>query len=113
LEAGTDERKKSLIVYGDKDPVDFRSEVVTNANNEHDSDLRVQASALLAPCLHSNCGAMPPSRFIEQPLEIPHRKPTTLDHVQANIAHIIQAFAVVVMLSLSSSSGVVDLMRDG
>jgi hypothetical protein len=56
---------------------------------------------------------MPPSRFIEQPLEIPHRKPTTLDHVQANIAHIIQAFAVVVMLSLSSSSVVVDLMRDG
>jgi hypothetical protein len=78
---------------GDKDPVDFLSEVVTNANNERDSGLRVQASALLAPYLHSNMGAMPPNRFIEQPLEFAHPNSTTVDQVNANIAHINGVFA--------------------
>ena len=78
---------------GDKDPVDFLSEVVTNADNKHNDDLRVQASALLAPYLHSKCGATPPSRFIEHPLKLPHLKPATIDEVNNNIAYLNQVFA--------------------
>jgi hypothetical protein len=82
-----------LQARGDKDPVDFLSEIVTNANNQHDPDIRLQAAGVLAPYLHSKTGAMPPLRYIEEPIELPNPNPTTDGEISTNIAHINQAFA--------------------
>jgi hypothetical protein len=73
----TAEILERLRARGDKDPVDFLSEVVTNADNQHDADIRVQASALLAPYMHSKTGATHGWRAIlhTQKVEIKSEKP--------------------------------------
>jgi hypothetical protein len=56
-------------------------------------DIRVQAANNIAPYRHSKCGAMPPLRYIEEPITLPNPNPTTDGEISANIAHINQAFA--------------------
>jgi hypothetical protein len=54
----------------DKDPLDFLSEVITSTNH-YSNELKVQASNILAPYLHSKRSVLIPSRFIETPIEVP------------------------------------------
>lgn len=68
---------------GDKDPLDFLSEYIKSGQ---DDNLKVAAANILAPYKHSKCGATPPLRFIEEPVELP--RPMTLEQANANIAYI-------------------------
>jgi hypothetical protein len=54
---------------GDLDPVDFLSSIVTN-NNEP-KELRIQAAGLVIPYKYSRMGSAPPTRYIEQEIEVP------------------------------------------
>jgi hypothetical protein len=87
----TTELNDLLSKRGDRDPLEFSSQIVSD--NSIPIETRLQAAALLAPYRHSKCGAMPPFRFILEPITLPHVHPTSPQEVDANIAHIIQAFA--------------------
>jgi hypothetical protein len=55
---------------GDKDPLDFLSEVATS--NNYSPELKVQASNILAPYLHSKRSvAAPAPRYIDSPVKVP------------------------------------------
>jgi hypothetical protein len=55
---------------GDKDPLDFLSEVISSQNH-YPHELKVQASNILAPYLHSKRSVLIPPRFIETPIKVP------------------------------------------
>jgi len=54
---------------GDIDPADFLSSIVTN--EQEPKELRVQASGLLLPYMHSKMGTIPPARFVEEHVVVP------------------------------------------
>jgi hypothetical protein len=54
-----------------KDPLDFLAEVISS-HNRYDPELKIQASNILAPYLHSKRGTAPAPRFIYTPVEVPH-----------------------------------------
>jgi hypothetical protein len=88
LGAGTEERPKlieAIIAAGHQDPLLTLAELQAKSADE---GIRATAANMLAPYLHSKCGAIPPLRFISDPVELPHPNPTTVDHVNANLAHI-------------------------
>ena len=86
----TTEAINAIIAAGHQDPLLTLAELQAKSADE---GIRATAANMLAPFLHSKCGALPPLRFIEQPPELPHVHPTSPQEVDANIAHIIQAFA--------------------
>jgi hypothetical protein len=55
---------------GDKDPLDFLSEVISG-NGEYPAELKVTASNILAPYVHSKRGALVPPRYIGEPVQVP------------------------------------------
>ena len=55
---------------GDKDPLDFLSEVISG-NGEYPAELKVTASNILAPYVHSKRGALVAPRFIGEPVQVP------------------------------------------
>jgi hypothetical protein len=56
---------------GDKDPLDFLSEVITSTNHYSD-ELKVQAANYLTPYLHSKRSvAAPAPRYIDSPVQVP------------------------------------------
>ena len=87
----TTELWNRLEARGDIDPADLLSEIASNENEP--KELRVQAATNLLPYKYSKCGAMPPLRYIEEPITLPNPNPTTDGEISANIAHINQAFA--------------------
>jgi hypothetical protein len=86
----TTEAIEAIIAAGHQDPLLTLAELQAKSSDE---GIRATAANMLAPFLHSKCGAMPPFRFIVEPITLPHPAPTTVDQVNANIAHINQAFA--------------------
>ena len=77
---------------GDRDPVEFMSQLVTDGTIP--LEVRLQAANNIAPYRHSKCAATPPPRYIEKPFKLPHPQPATLDQIMANISHINQTFAL-------------------
>jgi Family of unknown function (DUF5681) len=56
---------------GDKDPLDFLSEVISSTNHYSD-ELKVQAANYLTPYLHSKRSvAAPAPRYIDSPVQVP------------------------------------------
>jgi hypothetical protein len=80
-----------LTKRGDRDPLEFQSQIVSD--NTIDLEIRLQASIALAPYRHGKCGAIPPPRYIEQPLVLPFPNPTTLEEINANTSHLDQELA--------------------
>jgi Family of unknown function (DUF5681) len=76
---------------GDRDPVEFQSQIVSDETIPLET--RLQAAANIAPFRHSKCGAMPPLRFISEPVTLPCPNPTTTNELDRNIAHIVQLYA--------------------
>jgi hypothetical protein len=60
-----------LLSRRDKDPLDFLSEVISTANGQYPAELKVQASNILAPHLHSKVGSTPSPRFIPDKISVP------------------------------------------
>jgi hypothetical protein len=87
----TKELEDLLTKRGDRDPLEFQSQIVSD--NTIELEIRLAASIALAPYRHGKMGAVPPLRYIEEPIVLPHPNPTMVDEVNANIAHINQAFA--------------------
>jgi hypothetical protein len=54
---------------GDIDPADFLSSIVTN--EQEPKELRIQASGLLLPYMHSKLGTVPAPRFLEIHIIVP------------------------------------------
>jgi hypothetical protein len=72
---------------GDKDPLDFLSEVISSQNH-YPVEQKISASNILAPYLHSKYGAKIPPRYITEPVVLPHPQPTSIDQANANINYI-------------------------
>ena len=87
----TKELEELLTKRGDRDPLEFQSQIVSD--NTIDLEIRLQASIALAPYRHGKMGAVPPLRYIEHPFELPIPNPTTLEEVGTNTSHINQAYA--------------------
>jgi hypothetical protein len=81
----TTEAIEAIIAAGHQDPLLTLAELQAKSADE---GIRATAANMLAPYLHSKCGATPPLRFIAEPVELPHPNPTTVDHVNANLSHI-------------------------
>ena len=86
----TTEAIEAIIATGHQDPLLTLAELQAKSTDE---GIRATAANMLAPFLHSKCGAIPPLRYIEQPITLPFQHPTSPQEVDANIAHIIEAFA--------------------
>jgi hypothetical protein len=57
---------------GDKDPLDFLSEVISSENH-YPAELKVQAANYLTPYLHSKRSvAAPAPRYIDSPVQVPN-----------------------------------------
>jgi hypothetical protein len=57
---------------GDKDPLDFLSEVVSTKNGQYPAELKVSAANYLTPYLHSKRSvAAPAPRYIDSPVTVP------------------------------------------
>ena len=87
----TTELNELLAKRGDRDPVEFMSQVVSD--NTIDLEIRLAASQALAPYRHSKCGSIVPLRYIEHPFVIPHPNPTSEALISANIGALNQAYA--------------------
>jgi hypothetical protein len=70
---------------GDKDPLDFLSEVISSTNH-YPHELKVQASNILAPYLHSKRSVAPEPRFIQEPITVPHFQ--SIDEAEAYLAEL-------------------------
>jgi hypothetical protein len=92
----TTEAIEAIIAAGHQDPLLTLAELQAKSTDE---GIRATAANMLAPFLHSKCGAMPPLRFISEPVTLPCPNPTTTNELDRNIAHIVQLYA----------SGVLDL----
>ena len=79
-----------IIKAGHQDPLLTLAELQANSSDE---GIRATAANMLAPFLHSKCGATPPLRFLEEPFELPHPNPTTEAEISANIGYLAQALA--------------------
>jgi hypothetical protein len=55
---------------GDKDPLDFLSEVISSME-QYPAELKVTAANYLTPYLHSKRGTAPAPRFIDTPIVVP------------------------------------------
>ena len=64
---------------GDKDPLDFLSEVISS-NGQYPAELKVTASNILAPYCHSKRGTLPAPRFVEEAIQVPDFQ--TIDEAQ-------------------------------
>lgn len=85
----TKEIVQQIISSGATDPLVRLSELVSS----EDEFIAATASNMLAPFMHSKLMATPTPRYIENSITLPHQHPTSPQQVDANIAHIIQAFA--------------------
>jgi hypothetical protein len=81
----TTEAIEAIIAAGHQDPLLTLAELQAKSADE---GIRCMAANMLAPFLHSKCGAMPALRYISEPVELPHLNPKTVDDVNANISHI-------------------------
>ena len=88
--AGTRNKRTQEILdllqnRGDKDPLDFLSEVVTGPNH-YTPELKVQASNILAPYLHSKRATLPAPRYFPEPVQVPNF--TTVEDAEAYLARL-------------------------
>jgi hypothetical protein len=86
----TTEAIEAIIKSGHQDPLLTLAELQAKSADE---GIRATAANMLAPFLHSKCGAIPPLRFISEPVELPCPNPTTTHELDQNIAHIVQLYA--------------------
>ena len=87
----TQQLEELLDKRGDRHPVEFLSQITSDGTI--DLETRIQAAAIVAPYRCSKMGATPPLRYIEEPVVFPHPLPITVDHVNANVAHLNQLYA--------------------
>jgi hypothetical protein len=85
----TTEAIEAIIAAGHQDPLLTLAELQAKSADE---GIRITAANMLAPYLHSKCGAIQPLRFIPEPVTLPHPNPTSVDHVNANVAHLNQLY---------------------
>ena len=64
---------------GDKDPLDFLSEVISG-NGSYTPELKVQAANIAAPYIHSKRGTIPAPRFVDEAIQVPDFN--TIDEAQ-------------------------------
>jgi hypothetical protein len=76
----TTEAIEAIIAADHQDPLLTLAELQAKSSDE---GIRATAANMLAPFLHSKCGAMPPLRFISEPIELPYPNPTTLEEINA------------------------------
>src|SRR6478672_8024218 len=81
----TTEAIEAIIAAGHQDPLLTLAELQAKSADE---GVRASAANMLAPFLHSKCGAMPSLRFITEPVILPCPNPTTTQELDRNIAHI-------------------------
>jgi hypothetical protein len=79
----TEEIFQILEGRGDKDPIDYLSDVVTNGKDE---SLRILAANYLLRYKHSKRSAAVTPRFVETPVEVPVFN--TVQEVETYLAHI-------------------------
>src|SRR6516162_4676387 len=84
---------------GDVDPADFCSSIVSSTTEP--TELKLQAANYLLPYLYNKRGTMTPLSYIEEPVELPHPQPTSIDQTIANINYI-SARKAAVKLTLTS-----------
>jgi hypothetical protein len=84
----TKELWETLEGRGDKDPIDYLSDIVTHGKDE---TLRIQAAGLLIPYKHSKVQSTPAPRFVETELTLPPLD--SLEHAVQSIAFIETAVA--------------------
>jgi hypothetical protein len=94
----TSEIIERLQARGDKDPLDFLSEIISSENH-YSQELKTQAANYLAPYMHSKCGSTVPLRYIPEPVTVPYPNPKTIDQAADNIGYISQL----------KSQGIIDL----
>jgi hypothetical protein len=82
----TQELLDLLSSRGDKDPLDFLSQIISHPH--HSQELQVQAANYLAPYLHSKYGTKIPPRYIMEPVVLPHPEPTSIEQTNTNINYI-------------------------
>ena len=80
----------AIISAGHQDPLLTLAELQAKSTDE---GIRATAANMLAPFMHSKCGAMPPLRFISEPIELPFPNPITLEEINANTSYLDQALA--------------------
>jgi hypothetical protein len=78
---GTEKLLNTLEGCGDKDPLDYLNDVVTNGQ---DPELRIQAANYLLPYKHSKRSAAVEPRYIAQPVAVPHF--TAIEEAEAYLA---------------------------
>jgi hypothetical protein len=81
----TTEAIEAIINAGHQDPLLTLAELQAKSADE---GIRATAANMLAPFLHSKCGAIPALRYIEEPITLPHPNPTTEAEISANIGHL-------------------------
>ena len=81
---------KPSFKAGHQDPLLTLAELQAKSTDE---GIRATAVNTLAPFMHSKCGAMPPLRFISEPIELPFPNPITLEEINANTSYLDQALA--------------------
>jgi hypothetical protein len=81
---------EAIIKAGHQDPLLTLAELQAKSTDE---GIRATAVNTLAPFMHSKCGAMPPLRFISEPIELPFPNPITLEEINANTSYLDQALA--------------------
>ena len=64
----TKELLEMLEARGDKDPLDFLSDIITNGT---DPVLKVQAAGIAIKYSHSQIAATPAPRYVEHPITLP------------------------------------------
>jgi hypothetical protein len=80
----SEELRRRLRDRGDTDPAEFLSSIVSSPNEP--TELKIAASNGLLPYLYPKRGAVPTSRYIDEPIQLP--EPTTIEQANKNIAYI-------------------------
>jgi hypothetical protein len=70
---------------GDKDPIDFLSEIISSPNT-YSPELKVTAANMLAPYVHSKRGTLPAPRFLPDLVVVPTF--TSITHAEDYLASI-------------------------
>jgi hypothetical protein len=86
----TEEIFSRLENRGDKDPVDFLSEIVSS--KKESKELRVQAANFLLPYNYGKRGVIPVARFIPDIIEVPNF--TSIDQAEYTLIQLSCSLAV-------------------
>lgn len=101
----TQELLDAMEARGDKDPIDYLSDIVTNGKDE---TLRIQAAGLLIPYKHSKVQSTPAPRFVETEPTLPPLD--SLENAVSSIA-LIQAAVASNQLDVQSANDLIGMIN--